>query len=406
MNRLNLNLEKLLSGTQIKSLRETRHALNRKSFTKFNYLFIFKIFFSRKLKKFIKQEISSSQYWHNEFYYKKRNGRQILNGSNVKKEDFWVTVKNALDKPLVMLDLGAGVRPFTLLSPEIHIIVEMFEPYLRIMQSKPYHNTVLIQDDVVKFCKQQNSNSIDTVIINDVIEHLSREDGEILIQELMRITSNQILVFTPNGFMEMHEQECTHGWQILGNSAQNHISGWEPGDFNNWDVITCDDYHKEIGYDGGAFAAIYKKNSFHQDFVKPKVLVVISQELVDSSNTELFNSLIKRLNEYKDNLSITYILHYSLSPYSHKLNHEVTYPEDYFRVYYTSGNPIDKKFIKYKRELNTEWLNEHQSLLIYIFKDDYFSSIDSSIVASKKIYVSTIEELNRIDLSKITTTNI
>jgi hypothetical protein len=39
MNRLNLNLEKLLSGTQIKSLREARHALNRKSFTKFNYLF-------------------------------------------------------------------------------------------------------------------------------------------------------------------------------------------------------------------------------------------------------------------------------------------------------------------------------------------------------------------------------
>ena len=406
MKSIKLNLEKCLSGIQIKSFGEVRSSLNRKSFAKFNYKFILKYFFSRKLKIFIKNEIINSQYWHNEFYHKKRYGKEILNGSNVEKEYFWVTVKNALDKPTVMLDLGAGVRPFTLLSPEIHIIIEMFEPYLQIMRNKPYANTVLIQDDVLKFCKSQNSNSIDTVIINDVIEHLSREDGEILIHELMRITSNQILVFTPNGFMEMHEQECTHGWQILGNSAQNHISGWEPGDFNNWFVIKCEEYHKEIGYDRGAFAAIYKKNSFHQDFAKLKVLVVISQELIESSKIELFNSLIKRLNEYNDNLSITYVLHNSLSPYSHKINHEITYPSDFFRVHYTTGQPIDKKFVKYKSDLNIEWLDEPQSLLIYIFQDDYFCSINPSIVASKKIFVSTIEELDRIDWSKIATTNI
>ena len=391
-----INPSRPILGSQIKLLKAIRHSLNRKTLPKFSHKFFLRKLLSSELKNFISDEINSLKYWHNEFYYKK-GYEHSSNYSNVKKRDFWATVKDALDKPSIMLDLGAGVRPFTALSPDVHIIVELFEPYLSILKAKPYQKTLLVQEDVVKFCKSQISNSFDTIIVNDVIEHLSRADGDILIQELKRITSNQILIFTPNGFMEMHEQESTHGWQILGNSAQNHISGWEPGDFNGWEIIKCDDYHKEIGYNDGAFAAIYKKEFSKQNFINSSVLVVISKELDDFIEIELFNCLIKSLNECKDFLSVTYVLHNSLSPYSHKINHKINYPEDFFQLYYTSGNPISNRFIKYKRELDLEWLDKQYSLLLYFSQDEYMKSVNSSIIATKKILLSTIRDLKQIN---------
>jgi hypothetical protein len=391
-----LNPRRLILGSQIKLLKAIRHSLNRKTLPKFSYKFFLRFLLSSKLKNLITNEINSLKYWHNEFYYKK-GYEHSFNYSSVKKSAFWATVKEALDKPSIMLDLGAGVRPFTALSPDVHIIVELFEPYLSILKAKPYQKTLLVQEDVVKFCKSQISNSFDTIIVNDVIEHLSRADGDILIQELKRITSNQILIFTPNGFMEMHEQESTHGWQILGNSAQNHISGWEPGDFNSWEIIKCDEYHKEIGYDGGAFAAIYKKELHKQNLSNSSILVVISKELEDSLEIQLVNFLTKSLNEYKDFLSVTYVLHNSLSPYSHKINHKINYSEDFFQIYYTSGNPINNRFIKYKRELDLEWLDKQYSLLLYFFQDDYMESVNSSILATKRILLSNIEDFNQIN---------
>jgi len=67
------------------------------------------------------------------------------------------------------------------------------------------------------------SRSFDVVIAFDVIEHLSKEDGYLLVYEMERISAIASVVFTPNG----------HVWQpgTSDNPRQAHISGWTPKEF-------------------------------------------------------------------------------------------------------------------------------------------------------------------------------
>ena len=60
----------------------------------------------------------------------------------------------------------------------------------------------------------------DLVIALDLIEHLSKEDGYLLLYQLDRLTSKSSLIFTPNGFV----------WQppALNNPFNAHSSGWKP----------------------------------------------------------------------------------------------------------------------------------------------------------------------------------
>lgn len=75
------------------------------------------------------------------------------------------------------------------------------------------------------------SKSFDYVIAFDVIEHLSRESGYLLLYEMERIARFSSAVFTPNG----------HVWQppAPSNPYQAHVSGWTPRDLRQfgWDKV-------------------------------------------------------------------------------------------------------------------------------------------------------------------------
>ena len=60
----------------------------------------------------------------------------------------------------------------------------------------------------------------DLVIALDLIEHLSKDNGYLLLYQLDRLASKSSLVFTPNGFI----------WQppSLNNPFNAHISAWKP----------------------------------------------------------------------------------------------------------------------------------------------------------------------------------
>ena len=60
--------------------------------------------------------------------------------------------------------------------------------------------------------------SFDCVLASDVIEHLTREDGERLIGIMERLARRKVVVFTPNGFLPQRAYE--------GNPHQEHLSGW------------------------------------------------------------------------------------------------------------------------------------------------------------------------------------
>lgn len=65
--------------------------------------------------------------------------------------------------------------------------------------------------------------SFDVVTCIEVIEHVTREDGLRLLDELERV-GRTVIVTTPNGFLQQDELE--------GNPLQRHRSGWSARDFS------------------------------------------------------------------------------------------------------------------------------------------------------------------------------
>jgi hypothetical protein len=51
----------------------------------------------------------------------------------------------------------------------------------------------------------------------DLIEHVSKKEGNALIQDMERIASKKILIFTPNGFLRQQSHD---------GDLQEHLSGW------------------------------------------------------------------------------------------------------------------------------------------------------------------------------------
>ena len=70
------------------------------------------------------------------------------------------------------------------------------------------------------------SDSFDVVVAFDLIEHLSKEDGYLLLYEMERISRKLVVVYTPTGFL----------WQppSPNNPFNAHISGWRPRDLKHF----------------------------------------------------------------------------------------------------------------------------------------------------------------------------
>lgn len=70
--------------------------------------------------------------------------------------------------------------------------------------------------------KTFDENEFDVVIAFDLIEHLSKDQGYLLLYEMDRLASLASVVFTPNGFL----------WQppAVNNPFNAHISGWTPSE--------------------------------------------------------------------------------------------------------------------------------------------------------------------------------
>lgn len=181
------------------------------------------------------------------------------------------TIRSYLEPARSVLDVGPGIRPQTLLSPEIHICVEPYEPYIeRLRYELPSESRFLFftapWDRVLPHIADQ---SIDTVVALDVIEHLGRREGWRLLSEALRIARQQVVIFTPLGF---YRQRYSWGqadrWGMRGARWQTHRSGWVPEDFPlPWRIVACKDFHNVDEHDElldvpfGAFWAIHTRRA-------------------------------------------------------------------------------------------------------------------------------------------------
>lgn len=145
------------------------------------------------------------------------------------------------------LDIGCGIRPQSLVLPDFLVCIEPHAEYAAILRANLERSrSIIITLDALTALRALPSKSVDAAFLLDVIEHMPKPIGKEVLAELERVVRQQIVVFTPLGFMpqQIHAGD-TDGWNLGGGLWQQHLSGWYPEDFSGWSVLACRDYHRQ-----------------------------------------------------------------------------------------------------------------------------------------------------------------
>ena len=142
----------------------------------------------------------------------------------------WEQVRARMKLAHTLVDVGPGIRPQDLVPTSVHICVEPHHEYVEILKDE-YPVICGKAIDVVPLLK-----GIDTFVCLDVIEHMEKEEGLKLIEEMKKIARQQIVIFTPNGFEPQSHPDGVDKWGMNGGFWQEHRSGWTPEDFPGWEI--------------------------------------------------------------------------------------------------------------------------------------------------------------------------
>ncbi|AFW95211.1 methyltransferase type 11 [Anabaena sp. 90] len=223
--------------------------------------------------------------------------------------DLLLAAEKAIQQVDVVLDVGPGIAPMNYFRPKFHILLEPFDEYVQILNHRFANDgsIFVISGTAQELMSSFAANSVDTVFLLDVIEHLHKEDGVNILSHAERVARKQIIVFTPLGFMPqtVHEGE-KDGWGLGGASVQEHLSGWTPEDFGSgWDLHICETFHKFdfrnqlLNKEYGAFFAI--KNFFGKPTPEPQSIPNIRKLLpseieLEKVRVELMNTQAALVN--------------------------------------------------------------------------------------------------------------
>ena len=163
-----------------------------------------------------------------------------------------------------VLDIGCGIRPQNFVAACTRICCEPYGEYVERLRANP--SLVVIQATWQQVVDVFPPESVDTVLLVDVIEHLDKEVGAELLAKTVQIARHQVVVFTPLGFMPQEHPDGKDAWGLGGGDWQRHRSGWLPEDFPGWDVVACEHFHEHdvhgtvLDPPAGAFWAILLKS--------------------------------------------------------------------------------------------------------------------------------------------------
>lgn len=201
----------------------------------------------------------------------------------------------------IAVDIGTGIRPHDFVDSVVCICCEPYAEYVEILKNKVEEKT-----DKIYVVKQQTwaealdclaDKSIDTIFLIDVIEHLSKDEGMMLLRRTEGIARKQIVLFTPLGFVAQHTLEGgKDAWGLNGAEWQEHKSGWLPEDFDDsWEVYACRHYHDRNNINeklDEAFGAFWAIKTFSSD-VEPNC-----NEINENTFQAIMANMTK-LNDYK-----------------------------------------------------------------------------------------------------------
>jgi len=154
-----------------------------------------------------------------------------------------------------ILALGCGRLVMEkLLNPVSVLAVDWADDILQ--EHIPDSNIIPMKADILEICKYIPTKSFDTITLFDALEHLTKEKALLLLTEVERICSNQILLFIPiedDSTSEEDREQYVHLQQELKEENQQlgfHLSVWAVKELESLGFI-------------GEYSHNYHRNSKH-----------------------------------------------------------------------------------------------------------------------------------------------
>jgi len=130
-----------------------------------------------------------------------------------------LALRHALEDCENVLDVGCGCSMnLRWLGVKHPVGIEAHQPSCEKAKQQNTHDE-LVHGDVRELDQYFQSGQFDACIALDVIEHLTKEDGIKLIEQMERISRHKVIFLTPSGFLPQHSFD--------NNKLQEHLSGWE-----------------------------------------------------------------------------------------------------------------------------------------------------------------------------------
>ena len=135
--------------------------------------------------------------------------------------------------------------------------VDIHPKYLeRVNRDFPHVKT--INANVVEWVQTVPDNSYDVVSFLDGLEHITKEEGLLVLEHCKRICRKEVIVFTQIGYLK---NEPHNAWGIEGGDEyQKHRSGWEVSELAD-KGYTLIDSAKDISQHGEPYTAVVYKYS-------------------------------------------------------------------------------------------------------------------------------------------------
>lgn len=151
-----------------------------------------------------------------------------------------------------IIDLGCGDLWFTANLPGVilHIGVDIWTPQLIVAAEKrPVKGWLPVRKDAYDYIKSVPDRHVDAVLAIDIIEHLEKEKGLELLDQMERVAKKLVVCWAPLGMLE----RGPYNPDLTENPYQVHLWGPEPDDFQSrgWETDIYPDWHQD---GGGIFA--------------------------------------------------------------------------------------------------------------------------------------------------------
>ena len=99
-------------------------------------------------------------------------------------------IKSEILPTQIVVDIGCGIYPINYFVPSVHILVEPWGEYIEVLESryKEDSRNIILKSDGVQALRIFNNKSVDSIFVIDVIEHMSKLEGN---AKIVRIEGNE-----------------------------------------------------------------------------------------------------------------------------------------------------------------------------------------------------------------------